>query len=103
MRQSIYIVYMGQPVVCMHDGRRDDLSLTGRANQPVNAGQGELVRGGDERLHPRISQCFAQLNSESVIVHVENLMRKAGSGASGSHQGDPLDCRLSHRRETTRI
>lgn len=46
---------MGPPVVRMQDGRRDDLSLTGRANQPVNAGQGELVRGGDERLHPGIS------------------------------------------------
>lgn len=42
--------------------------------------------------------CFAQLSSESVIVHIENLMRQDGSGASGSHQGDPLECRLSHRR-----
>lgn len=47
--------------------------------------------------------CFAQLNSESVIVHIENLMRQDGSGASGSRQGGPLDCRLSHRRAATRI
>lgn len=94
---------MGPPVVRMPDGRRDDLSLSGRASEPVNAGQGELVRGGDERWHPGINLCFAQLNSESVIVHIENLMRQDGSGASGSRQGGPLDCRPSHRREATRI
>lgn len=93
---------MGPPVVRMQDGGRDDLSLSGRANQPVNAGQGELVRGGDERCIPEYL-CFAQLNSESMIVHIENLMWQDGSGASGSRQGDPLDRRLSHRSTATRI
>jgi hypothetical protein len=87
----------------MQDGGRDDLSLKGRANQPVNAGQGELIRGGDERCCIPEYLCFAQLNSESVIVHIENLMRQDGSGASGSHQGNPLDCQLSHRSTATRI
>lgn len=73
----------------MQDGGRDDLSLSGRANQPVNAGQGEFIRDGGERCIPEYL-CFAQLNSESVIVHIENLVRRDGQWSLGKPSRRPL-------------
>lgn len=82
--------------VCRTAGGTICLSVAGPIKPSMQAKANSFVAETNACIPEYL--CFAQLNLESVIVHLENLMRQDGSGASGSRQGGPLDCRLSHRR-----
>lgn len=74
--------------VCRTRAGRSCLSVARPMNQSMQAKANTFVTRTNTASRDVVMR-FAQLNSESVIVHIENLVRHDGSGASGSYQGDP--------------